>query len=395
MADIYKYEKPKRSATKEALRSIFLHRFQLIYRGLILLAILVVSGIIIYRSYLLKEYDGYEVISFAQREAIPGTVHKRLGNSILVYSKDGAHGVDAKGEKLWDVTFELQDPRAAISGGCAALYDENGRSLYLVDEKEVLGEIKTTLPIRNAAVSENGIVSALEIDGETTWIYVYNAAGEELVGFKTSMAGSGYPLAIALSPDASLFAVSYLYADRGEFRTSVSFYNFGAVGQNYTDRYVSGYDYIGRVVPMIGFLSSDTIYALSDDRLMIYSGSEIPVSKTEIFLQDRVISAYVSGGYVNLVFSDTSGQAKYRLETYGQDGEKESSVLLDIDYTDIVTGSGSLMAYNSTECRVFSLAGQKKLSATFNSPVLLASPRGRGYRYTLVTSKGIETMRLN
>ncbi len=248
------------------------------------MAILVVSGIIIYKHYETKEYTGYEVQSFTPREAVSGTIHKRLGNSILVYSKDGAHGLNSRGEKIWDVTFELQDPKAAINGGCAALYDENGRSIYLVDEKSSLGEIKTTRPIKNAAVSANGIVSAIEIEGETTWIYVYNAQGVELVGFKTTMAGSGYPVAIALSPDASLFAVSYLYADRGEFKTSVSFYNFGDVGQNYTDRYVSGYDYIGHIVPTLGFLDSETIYALAEDRLMIYSCNEIPVSKTDVFL---------------------------------------------------------------------------------------------------------------
>ncbi len=127
---------------------------------------------------------------------------------------------------------------------------------------------------------------------------------------------------------------------------------------------------------------------------MVYSGSEIPVSKTDIFLQDRVLSAYEGGGYINLVFTDTSGQSKYRVETYGADGAKAGSFLLDIDYIDIVTGGGAVMAYNSTECRIFTPSGQPKLSCTFNFPVLMAAPMGSGYRYSLVTTQGIETMRL-
>ncbi len=395
MADIVKYEGPKKeSALKKLARQTKLHRVRLVYRTLLIVAAIAIVCVILYQNDQNREYTGYEVTSFSPRDAIPGTVHKRLGHSILVYSKDGAHGIDASGQKLWDVTFELQDPRAAVSGGCGVLYDENGRSLYLVGEREVLGQINTTLPIRGAAIAENGIVAALELDGETTWINLYNPQGEQLVGFKTSMSVSGYPLAIALSPKATLFAVSFLYADRGEFKTSVSFYNFGSVGQNFADRYVAGYDYVGQVVPVVGFLNDETAYAVSDSRLMFYAGKEIPVSQAEVFLQERVLSAYAGEGLVNLVFGDSTGKARYRVDTYELSGALRCSFPLDLDYTDIATGDGSVMAYNSTECEVWSLSGIHKLSTAFNGPVMLAIPGG-GYRYTLVTSRGIENIRLN
>ncbi|MBQ9437580.1 MAG: hypothetical protein IJU50_04545 [Lachnospiraceae bacterium] len=394
MADIYRYEKPAKSRMGEFARTIFIHRVRLVYRALLLVAIIAASGFLAYRLYEAKEYTGYEVSSFNARESIPGQVCRQLGSGILVYSKDGAHGIDAKGQKLWDVTFELQNPRVCISGPCAALYDENGRSVYLVGEKESFGEIKTTLPIKNAAISEGGVVALLEADGEVTWIYLYDSSGEELVAFKTSMSGSGYPVAIALSPNATLFGASFLYADRGEFKTSVSFYNFGSVGHNYTDRYVSGYDYVERVVPMVGFLNADTMYALADDRIMFYSGTEIPVSKADVFLTERVLSVFAQNGYVSLVFTDTTGESRYRLETYDATGSLCSSVLLDIDYTDIVVGEGSIMAYNSTECQIFSISGLPKLNTTFNSPVLLAIPKSH-FRFVLVTSRGIETIKLD
>ncbi len=393
MAQIAAYRDPAKRSWREKAGDLFLHRIRFIYRTFLILAALAVAGIILYRINEDREYTGYEVIGFAPREATSGSLHEQLGRSILVYSKDGAHGIDDRGEKLWDVTFEMQDPRISISGDKGVIYDENGQSLYLVEEKQVVGEIKTTLSIRGAAVSQNGNVAAVELDGEITWINVYDPEGNLLVNFKTSMSISGYPLAMALSPDSTLFAVSFLYADRGQFKSSVGFYNFGSVGQNYTDKYVSGYDYVGQVVPVVGFIDNETAYAVSDSRLMFYSGKEIPMSQREIMLRERVLSVFSGDGHVNLVFPDTSGQGLYRVDTYNKRGDLRCAFPVNFDYTDIVTGGGAVMVYNLTECCIYSLEGKHKLSATFNSPVLLSIPRG-GYHYILVTAKGIENIRL-
>ena len=60
-------------------------------------------------------------------------------------------------------------------------------------------------------------------------------------------------------------------------KSSVAFYNFGAVGQNNTDNYVSGYDYIDRVVPLARFLDNRSLFAVSDDRIMFFGGAQKPM----------------------------------------------------------------------------------------------------------------------
>ena len=72
------------------------------------------------------------------------------------------------------------------------------------------------------------------------------------------MQKSGYPAALALSPDGKLMAVSYIAVENGSTKSSVAFYNFSSVGQNFVDNFASGADYVDAVIPYITFLSNDT-----------------------------------------------------------------------------------------------------------------------------------------
>ena len=76
------------------------------------------------------------------------------------------------------------------------------------------------------------------------------------------MSKSGYPVAIAISDDGKQIAVSYLKAENGKVTSSVGFYNFSSVGQNYTDNLVGGYGYADAVVPLISFMNNDTYLLL-------------------------------------------------------------------------------------------------------------------------------------
>ena len=56
--------------------------------------------------------------------------------------------------------------------------------------------------------------------------------------------------------------------------SSIGFYNFSSVGQNYTDNLVGGYGYTDAVVPLLDFMGNDTVFAVADNRLMFYQGKQ-------------------------------------------------------------------------------------------------------------------------
>ena len=181
MADIRSYMKEKEKKARKQTNykeKIAQHKLASVYRILLVaaaLAALVAIVVVQYRQHVYTEYD---VIASVEREIASGSVDVRLGNAILTYSKDGAHCTDAKGNVRWNQTFEMQDARVAVSGDTVAIGDYNGRSIYVANTDEILGEITTTMPIRAIAVSAGGYVTAVLSDTNLTWINTYEYNGK-------------------------------------------------------------------------------------------------------------------------------------------------------------------------------------------------------------------------
>ena len=406
MSDIRSYMKYKQQREKQEKAEKFKvvqkdyrtkireHRRKYVMAFLLVILIAVAASVIFYIQMKNRVYTDYEVKSSISREMINGTTVLELDGAILTYSKDGVNCSDSKGIILWNQTFEMQNPLVASQGKTAAVADYNGRSIYVMDNEKFLGEISTNLPIRNIAVSTNGIVAAVLDDSSVTWIYLYDSEGNELGYFKTRMKNSGYPVSVALSENGQLVIVSYLYVDSGEIKSKVAFYNFGQVGKNKSDNLVGGYDYADTIVPYVGFMNSSTSFAVADNRIMFYSGSQIPTSAAEKLLDEEIQSVYYSSNYVGLVYLNTNGEDRYRMDVYNAGGDKILSKEFNIDYTDIVFCNDYFVAYNERECLVCSMNGVEKYNGNFKNTVYALIPTNSVARYVLVTQDSLETIEL-
>ena len=205
---------------------------------------------------ILRVYTDYTIKSVLERTETSSSITVQIGENLVSYSKDGASCVDVEGNKVWNQTYEMQKPIVGHTSQSIAISDYNSRNIYVMNSEKILGTISTNMPIKNVAVSESGIVAAVQEDGSTTWIYVYDTEGNVLVFFKTKMSNSGYPVTVAFSKDAMLMAVSYLYVDSGVMRSSVAFYNFGEVGQNELYNYVGSFNYTDSIIPFVEFIRS-------------------------------------------------------------------------------------------------------------------------------------------
>ncbi|MDE7047114.1 MAG: hypothetical protein K2P25_03930, partial [Lachnospiraceae bacterium] len=186
----------------------------------------------------------------------------------------------------------------------------------------------------------------------------------------------------------------YLYVDSGNMKSSVAFYNFGEVGKNEADNYVSGFDYMDTIVPYVQFMDNDSAFGVSDDRIVFFSGAERPVNIASDFLADEVQSVYYSEDYVGLVFIDQSGESAYRLDVYNQSGSKVHSQLFDIEYTDIVFHKDQIIIYNDLDCRIYGLNGVEKFAGNFEKNTSLIIPGSSAYKYVVVTSDSVDTIEL-
>lgn len=396
----YLKEKEKRQDSskdidyREKIRSHKLSVFYRIALSVFLVIVLIVFLVIQWKN---KVFTDSVVGTSAPVVIVQGATVENLGGNVLIYSKDGVSCVDGKGNAIWNRTYEMQTPLISISGQTAAIGDYNGRSIYVVDKNGEKGTVNTNLPIRDLCVSSNGVVAAVLDDVNVIRINVYNGnenTETSIVNATVRMDKSGYPVSIALSPNGKLMAVSYLYVDSGNMKSSVAFYNFGEVGQNKTDNCVGGYDYLNTVVPYVRFMDSDSSFAVSDDRIVFFQGTEIPTNIATNFLEEEVQSIYYNESYVGLVFHNQSGESAYRLDVYNSAGSKVSSQFFDIEYTDIVFNKDQIIIYSDKECRISTIKGADKFLGSFEKNTSLLIPTNSAYKYVAVTSDSVDTIEL-
>lgn len=379
---------------KEKIRT---HRLTVFYRGALVLILVAAIGVFLITQWQNKVFTDSVNVKSVPVTIVQSAKVEKLGQNILLYSKDGASCMDSNGSALWNQTFEMQSPMVSVCGTVAAIGDYNGRTIYVVNSTGQMGTVKTNLPIRNIEVSQSGVVAAVLDDADITRILLYDGNSDtetSIVDIKASMDKSGYPVDLSLSPNGKLLAISYLYVDDGEMKTSVAFFNFGEVGKNESDNYVSGYDYLNVIVPYIQFMNNSAAFAVSDDRIIFFEGAEKPSNIASSLIGEEIQSVYYNEEYVGLVFNDQTGTSIYRLDVYNASGNKVSSQFFDIEYTDIVFHKDQIIIYNDMDCRICNIKGVDKFSGEFEKPVSLLVPTSATYKYTVITRSSIDTMEL-
>ncbi len=397
MADIryFNREKEKREKGQADYQQKIRHyRLSHVYRIVLVAAALIALIVLVVIQYRNHIYTSYEVVHTVETTVVNGTTSMPLGNNILTYSNDGAHCTDARGNVLWNQTFQMQDLRIATCGNVAAIGDYNGREVYILDHEKVLGEISTTMPIRSIAVAQTGRVAVAVADTKITWIYIYDPGQNDYYEIQTTMNQSGYPVAFSLSPNGELLGLSCIYVDSGVVKSRIAFYNFGQVGENKSDYYVNGYTYPDTIIPTIRFMSNGTAYALGDDRLLFFSGTQIP-QVTNIHLYEEEIKAvYSNENYVGVLLRNSSTDAQHKLQVYHGSGEKVGDYLFHQDFDSLFFGQDNFTVYNEQECLVHTFGGVVKFQGEFDKSVKVMIPQGNSYRYLILTNDSIDTIQL-
>lgn len=390
-------EKEEKAPAKEkgSLNSrIARHRILTFYKICVVLGIVAVIAIYAYYDWKNTVYTDYEVQQQYDWTKSSEAHSMNLDGTLFSYSKDGMSCTDNRGKVIWNQTYEMQNPMVRTCQNVVAVGDYNGRTIYVSNSEEIMGSIDTTMPIRDFCVAQNGVVAAVLDDSNVTGIYLYNVAGEQLAYFKTTMSKSGYPIAIDISDDGKQVAVSYLKAENGEISTSVGFYNFSSVGQNYTDNLVGGYGYADAIVPVIKFMNSESSFAVADNRLMFYQGRQKPENIANIMINNEIQSVYYNEKHVGLVFYNMTGETTYSMDIYDALGNKEQTIAFSQEYKEIMFQEEAIIIYNDDECLIYDWEGKKKYEGIFKERIECILPLGNIARYILVTSDSIQMIQL-
>lgn len=344
-------------------------------------------------EYISRTFNTYRVVRETEVILEEGCKTAKLANNLLIYNKDGIRCMDAKGKTIWDITYQIQEPCVSVDGGTVAVAGYGDHLIYVMDESGRIGEIDTNLPIRNLCVAEAGYVGAVLDDNEVYWIYIYDVSGEEITRARTSMEQSGYPMAIELSPNGKLLGVSYLYLDAGTVQNNVAFYNLGEVGQNYTDQYMSGYIY-QEIVPELHYMNESTAMAISNGRLMVYSGSEKPTESKGILLNNTVQAVYWGDENAILIYNGAADEGRYLMKVYDLTGTLVLEKGFDIEYTDIQSQNGVITIYNSDEVLVVTLDGRERYKGSLGGSIRKMVSTSTKYKYLILFENTFKVIEL-
>ncbi|MDR2546137.1 MAG: DUF5711 family protein [Lachnospiraceae bacterium] len=381
-------QEQKRLSVNEIIRGRGIRRF---YTRLLFISVVVVTVLVFYLQWQNRVFSESILVSSSATRFVSGITLMNLDGFILGYSKDGISLTDSSGRAVWNQTYEMQEPRVVICRNVVAVADYLGSTVYVLDTEQKLGEINTNLPIRNLDVAASGHVLTVLEDGNTTWINQYAADGTQISNSRTTMNESGYPMSITLSPNGRLVGISFFSIMDGVSRSSLAFYNFGPVGQN-VQNYMSGYNYANTIVPIMRFINDSSAFAVSDDRIMFFSGNEQPLSSAEHFLAENVRSIYSGEDHVGLVFHATSGEAMYRVDIYDSRGRMILEKEFDFDYREVILARDVFIIYNELDLLICSYDGTERYRGSLHRVTSLLIPTGQNNRYIAVTNEAIDVL---
>lgn len=373
------------------------HKMSAVYRFLLVVVALLILVAIIYVQYKNHVYTSYDLVDSQTFDRVAGSEIMPLGENILTYSHDGAHCTNAKGEVLWNQTFEMQSILTATCEDVVAFADYNGRSIYVLDSTKKICEINTSMPIRSIAVAGNGRVAVAVADTAITWIYIYNPDGKKAYEVKTTMGQSGYPVDFSLSPNGELLGLVCMYADAGVIKSQIAFHNFGAVGSNMSDYRVSADTYPDTLIPYIEFINGNTAIAVGEDRMLVYKGDQKPVLKTQYLIEDEIQGVYHNEEYIGIMLRSDQIDKQHKLDVYSANKDnKVGSVYFNLKYDDIFFTDEYLAIYNNRECLIQTYGGKSKFEGEFLTTADLLMPIGKGksFKYILISGENINTIQL-
>ena len=165
-------------------------------------------------------------------------------------------------------------------------------------------------------------------------VICYDTAGNILVEHKTSLAGSGYPVDVALSANGQLMQVLYLYTQDGRIEGRLHYYNFGDAGKDKTDHQVTKKNYKNTIMASGFFMDENTSAAIGDNAMVIYTGKDIPKQAVKITMDKEIKSVFHNEKYIGLILKN-QGKSGYELRLYNKTGKVVLSKEFTGDYNHV------------------------------------------------------------
>ena len=367
-------------------RKLKMNRMQwTIAAGVLILAVVLVYALVKNN----KVASSYEVVTSMSRGDDTSVYYRMMRKGMVKYSKDGVAMTNKSGTVLWNQTYEMASPTMTSAGDYVAVGDIGANTIYIFNEYGQLGRVSTDVPIQEIQISEQGVVAAVLSDTSSNYINLYDKQGNSLGSIKASLENTGYPLAIALSPDASKLAVSYLIVNSGSVQSRIVFYDFSDVeGDHLLDT-----QELEGLYPKAAFLDSREVVLFGEKGFVLYQADSKKIETQENF-ESEINSVFCTNQKLGFIFKNEDDNGKYRMEIYNKAGKKSSTYYFDLDYSGMTADDDEVILYNDEEMLIYQLGGRVRFRGTFNTAVTGVMPSWEDGLYWLIDDQSLREIRI-
>ena len=367
-------------------RKLKMNRMQwTIAAGVLILAVVLVYALVKNN----KVASSYEVVTSMSRGDDTSVYYRMMRKGMVKYSKDGVAMTNKSGTVLWNQTYEMASPTMTSAGDYVAVGDIGANTIYIFNEYGQLGRVSTDVPIQEIQISEQGVVAAVLSDTSSNYINLYDKQGNSLGSIKASLENTGYPLAIALSPDASKLAVSYLIVNSGSMQSRIVFYDFSDVeGDHLLDT-----QELEGLYPKAAFLDSREVVLFGEKGFVLYQADSKKIETQENF-ESEINSVFCTNQKLGFIFKNEDDNGKYRMEIYNKAGKKSSTYYFDLDYSGMTADDDEVILYNDEEMLIYQLGGRVRFRGTFNTAVTGVMPSWEDGLYWLIDDQSLRDIRI-
>ena len=356
----------------------------------IIIGLLVMVGVLVYALVKNNRVSGsYEVVTSLSRGDDTSVYYQIMRKGMIRYSKDGMAMTDKSGNLIWTQTYEMTSPAIAVSDPYVAVGDIGANTIYIFNEYGQLGRINTDVPIQKIRISAQGVIAAVLSDSATNYINLYDKQGNVLGSIKASLQNTGYPLAIALSSDATRLLASYLCMDGSTVKTRVISYNFSDT----QSKHVIDTLELEELYPKIEFLENNKAVMFGEKSFVLYNTDTKEITAQQTF-ENEIASVFCSDQKIGFIFKASDENGQYYMEIYNKAGRKNSSVYFDFDYEGINVYDDEVILYNSQEMAVYQMNGRLKFTSTLNTSVTNIMASWESGMYWLVDDQSLREIHI-
>lgn len=343
----------------------------------------------------LRSYDSYEIRCKTEQQDSGSAKYATFLGKTIEYNNDGIVYRNLDNELIWNQSFEMSTPMLSVCEGYLAIYDQGGTSIYIMTSTGLAKKIEVSTPIMTVCIANQGTVAVLMKEDDVSSVRLYDRKGKELANGEFYAEKGGFPVDIALSYDAQKLAVDLLDVKEGKVSSTISFYNFGSVGQNEIDNNVGTYNYEDLFISEISYVASDRMVALSDNGFLVFEGAQKPSLKRKVEFDQDVQSVFCNNKYVGVTYASTKEKESWHIKVYDLSGntamENDTAIAYDrIEFLD----NNEVCVRDDYNCEIYTIHSIRKFAYTFDQPLYKILSGADSQSYTFVLSGETDEVRL-